>query len=195
MEKEQVDLKKLWEEIKQDLNESYMIMVDKFAEENSDIVFGNSSLNHALYITCKMVEQAKEKIYILSGTLSEMYFNTIKHFLADAATNVPSIKIITLQENDSDKISRFKAFIDNVNKDFDREVIEYIPLENTGDAKNFQHFCVVDKKAWREEIPHGTMFDNDDIRADVCFNDSKKGGVLSDVFMIIWKHFAPVHVT
>lgn len=195
-------IQELRQELISELNKSYIEMVDDYADENSNVVFGNSSLSHARYITLRMFERAKENIFILSGKLDELYFdNTIKEILPYLASKVDSIKIITLQETDNDKIVAFKEMFSEINKKvktdkkMEKNIIGYIALKNSGDPENYKHFYIIDERAWREEAPHKESFDPEDIRAEACFNDTKTGKKLAYAFMELWNRFAPINAT
>lgn len=190
MKSDKEKVEEILKKLKSKLNESYIEMVDDCAQEDSSLKFKNSSLSHACYITYKMLERAKENVYILSGTLCELYFDTVKDFLRLFAVNLSSIKIITLQEKDSKKIKKLREFFEEINSMSGKKIIEYIPLENKSDPKDFKHFYVVDGKAWRKEKAHDTNHNLQEIHADVCFNDSKEGKELEKAFNSIWNTFA-----
>jgi hypothetical protein len=183
-------------ELRNELNSSYVDMVDKYANSNSSVEFTNSSLSHASYITCKMLEKATDEVLIISGTLHELYFDSIKIALNKFATKIKKIRIITLHEEDAQKRKEHEDFFSSINKKNKDEgrkedAIEYLPLQYTGSPENVQHFYVIDKKSWRIEKPHGLEVDHNDIRATICFNDEQKGKTLAETFMSVWIEFCP----
>lgn len=183
--------KKDLEKILKTLNPAYVKIVDAHAKGKSSFVFGNSSLSHASYITYKMLECAENEVLILSGRLCELFFENIKGFLASCAKTITNIKIITIQEDKQENIDKIKKYVKETNENTKtKKVIEYLPLQNKGQPENFQHFYVIDGKAWRKEDPHGEIKDKDDIHADVCFNDALQGRILVDFFRKIWEKHA-----
>lgn len=179
------------EEIAKDLNASYINMVNDYATKSSEIPFENSSIDHARYITAKMLTIAKENVYILSGTLNEVYFKKIREILKLVAKDIKSVKVITLEETNDENVLELANFFKELNKDVGDNVFQYLPLQNNGDPKKFSHFYIIDGKAWRKESPHDRdIADANDIHAEVCFNNPKKANKLQTKFQNFWDQFA-----
>jgi len=179
----------MMEGLRSELNKYYVEMVDAYSKEDSKFDFWNSSRNHAGYIFCKMIERTKGEIKILTGNMEELYFEEIKDYIVDLGVRVRSIQIITVQENDMEKITEYRRIFKLINSAIGRRVIRYLALKNNGDSKMIQHFMVSDKKAWRLEDAHDMSVAVEDNRAQVCFNNIEEGKRLDIEFQTIWTKF------
>jgi len=174
-----------------ELNEEYIKMVENFANSDSDIVFGNNSLDHAVVIAKNMFKKANSDIEILSGTLDEMYFSQIEPSLKEVAERLKLkdegvIKIITVQEEFPEKL---KKKFENMNLEIGKDVFKYLPLLNPGKPEDVTHFYVIDGKRWRVEEPHGEIREGK-VKAQVCFNDEHAGENFHKYFDDLWNHYS-----
>jgi hypothetical protein len=175
--------------------DEYTKMVDEYFNSNSKIVFGNLSSVHAMYVTKKILENAKKEVILFSGTFCEVFYayHELKDTLEKTAEKLSKnpkgrIRVITLDEDTPD---RCVTIFSEINNKSSRKIIDYIPLSNSGDSKEFQHFLVADRHAYRKEEPHEPFSGYiSDVKAEVCANGSKEASRLADYFDVIWKNFS-----
>ena len=168
---------------------AYDEMVKDLIKNDSGLVFGNISAEHAKFIIKAFIDSAKQSIEILSGSFCNQFYTEIDFYndIKKAAEKIGSpgkIRIITMNDTDHKAIrEKFTA----INKAVGCDVISYIPCKYTGEAP-IEHFMVVDNKRYREEEVHKEFGNNmaESVKASVCCNGVEKAREIISRFNLVW---------
>ncbi len=159
------------------VSQEYKNLVETADKYNQDFFIDNSTVDHAKFLTLKLINRAKEFIKIFTGDLSEIYYNNtiILVALEEKLKNNIKIDIITRNE------AKSKEFIELQKKYKDNLIIynlkDKTPIEN--------HFLLVDNTSFRIESPHSkkdTIISNFKVEAKANFYNEEVGGILRGLF-------------
>ena len=154
------------------INSEYKELVDLVSEENLNLDFPNSSIEHAIYVISKIIQKTKNNLSIYSRNLDNDVFGS-KDIL-NSLKNNPHISLKILLDNPDNMINKFKS----ISRDFKFKKTKEI-------LKNSSYFLVSDNTRVRicsREKPH---------QAEVNFN-SPKGVKLSEYFDQLWGAASPI---
>jgi hypothetical protein len=77
----------MYDKSKQDvelMTEEYELLVKLFADNNLSFELPNKHINHAITLTEYIFDKAKEYVYILSGSLPEIFLSEIRENIINA---------------------------------------------------------------------------------------------------------------
>ncbi len=155
-------------------------------DRRENINIPNSTLEHAVYLTDLLFEKAEKSVKILTGTLSERFFNhqgMIESFKKLVKKNI-SIKVIVWHKIKMDEI------LDTLKSDFGGKV-EIKTVDSERIQENWvKHFAVVDKKGYRIEDLHNPEDENDEdsiVKGNVNFYNPPVAKKLEETFDAIWQ--------
>lgn len=155
--------------------------VESYLKEESPVIFGNYTKEHAACIVELFAKSARKTIDLLSGCYpSSFYGNDITELLTNAANRDVKVRIITLCNGGNEDLVALSRSNSN---------IEYRPGRLRGDNP-VSHFMVVDGKRYRLEAPHKES-DPETVKAEICCNGPKKAAELEDLFNVAWGILKP----
>jgi len=164
------------------LDKQYIDIVEEAAEKEENLDIPNRTLDHAVFLTQKLILKAKNNIKILTGELGSPYYDRIKDDLQFAVDKFkPSggkIKVI-VWEQDAPINEIFSSFIRNNN-----DVIE---VRKAAQNTTINHFLVSDSKRYRfEEIHSKQDLIDQKVKGTANFGNPEKASILNEVFDTIW---------
>ncbi len=159
------------------ISPEYRKLVEDADKFNQDFFIDNSTIDHAKFLTFRLINRAKKFIKIFTGDLSEVYYNNgvILEALEERLKKNINVEIITRNGIKS------KEFIE-LQKKYKNNLNIY-NLKYKTDVQN--HFLLVDHVSFRIESPHSkkdTTISNFSVDAKVNFYNEEIGGFLRRIF-------------
>ncbi|WP_337746792.1 hypothetical protein [Victivallis vadensis] len=154
--------------------------VETYLKEDSPVIFGNYTKEHAACVVELFTRSARKNIDLLSGCYPSSFYGNITELLQAAANRDVKVRIITLCNRVDERLNSL---------DRNNSNIEYRPGRLIGD-KPVSHFMVVDGKRYRLEAPHQES-DPETVKAEICCNGVKKASELEDLFNAVWGILKP----
>ena len=155
----------------------YRKLVEDADKFDQDFFIDNSTINHAKFLTLKLINRAKNFIRIFTDNLSEVYY--CNHIILEALkiklNKNTKIEIITRNRTKSEEFVELqKQYKDN---------LKLYTLKDKADTEN--HFLLVDDVSFRIELPHtkkDTAISDFNVDAKVNFYNEEVGGFLRGLF-------------
>lgn len=169
-----------------EIDTEYVNLVNEAIREDLNLEISNSTLNHAVFLSKKLISLSENNIKILTGELDSPYYEEIKDDLENAAISLSkgNGKISILIWN---KIGDGNTNFAQLRERY-KDAIE-IKCANRTDSIN--HFLVSDSKRYRfEEVHSNKDLENENIKGKANFNNKEVAEALSRSFDSIWSGVA-----
>lgn len=153
----------------------YRNAVESYLKEDSTVIFGNYTKEHAACVVELFAKSARNTIDLLSGCYPSAFYGDITELLRQAANREVKVRIITLCDEKNSGLEELSRSNSN---------IEYRPGRLVG-SDPVSHFMVVDGKRYRLETPHKEG-DPPTVKAEICCNGVKKASELEYIFNSAW---------
>jgi len=164
------------------IDKEYVAIVEEAIKNNLNLDIPNSTLNHAVFLSQKLIRESRTHIKILTGELDSAYYDRVKDDLRDAVTRFCPTKgkiMIIIWEKDAPVNREFQEFVNS-----NRDTIE-IKVANQTDG--LSHFLVSDSKRYRLEEPHSKQdLIDENIKGTANFNNPEIASILEQNFDKIW---------
>ena len=158
----------------------YRNAVETYLKEDSTVIFGNYTKEHAACVVGLFVKSARQTIDLLSGCYPSAFYGDITELLRQAADREVKVRIITICNEKNTSLEELGKSNGN---------IEYRPGRLVG-SNPVSHFMVVDGKRYRLETPHKEG-DPPTVKAEICCNGVKKASELEYIFDTVWGILKP----
>lgn len=169
------------------MDEEYIEIVDKAIKGDLNLDIPNSTFDHALLLTERLLAVAKKEVNIFSGSLYEaLYGVKIKGLLQEVINRGIEIKIIVWHKVKEEQVADLKSLSDKL-----QIKLANLPLDEPKAYQNTKHFLVVDGKSYRLEEPHRPQAETAEdfqVKGIANFNNPQLAKVLNDIFNNLWSH-------
>ena len=159
------------------ISDEYRKLVESADKFSQDFFIDNSTVEHAKFLTLKLINRAKNFIRIFTNNLSEVYYSNhiILEALKEKLNKNTKVEIITRNKSES------KEFVE-LQKLYKNNLTLYT-LKDKAYGEN--HFLLVDDASFRIELPHSkkdTAISDFKVDAKVNFYNEEIGGLLRGLF-------------
>lgn len=171
-------------------NEYYSI-IDRCAEKEESLKIENSAPEHAAYLMKKFFEYAKSEVCIFTGHLNEKVFGDTdliekaKEFIKSKNHNIR----IVVEDEVSDAVILDNVFVKSVLDTENKEGNLKINRLASDNSKQFNHFALMDNKAFRFELDHQTK------KAIAYFKEQESANKLTQLFDHLFNHSTPISIS
>lgn len=167
------------------LDAEYIKIVEEAAKNDENLDISNCTLEHAVFLSQKLISKSENNINILTGEFSSPYYDKVRDEFEKAATRFQpigkKIKIIIL-DNDAPENDDFNKLRERF-----REVIE-VKNATIPSGKEVHHFLVSDSKRYRFEDPHTKEeLSKQEVSAVANFNNANVASILDSEFKKLWE--------
>ena len=159
------------------ISNEYKELVIKADKNNQDFFIDNSTIDHAKFLTFRLINRAQSFIRIVTGNLTELYYSNhiILETLKEKLDKNVKVEIITRNGNNSKEFTELQ-----------KRHKENLTLYNLNDKIDLgNHFLLVDDASFRIELPHkkkDTKNSDFKVEAKVNFYNEEVGGLLRRLF-------------
>lgn len=170
----------------QGIDKEYKQIVEEAIKKEQNFDIPNTTLNHAVFLSQKLLSCAERDVKILTGELSSNYYSRVRDELEKTADRFHvskmqgAIKVIIWEEG-SEQNTDFKTLQSKY-----KDVIEVKNARQTF-STGINHFLVSDSKRYRIEDSH-TRDDviNENVKGRANFNNPDEAKLYNNAFDNIW---------